>query len=79
MAFSKSHFLSIVMTRHRSPSFRTDSIMDLSRPTPRRGNQGCQIFLCPNIPKREKYTKLPQTIPNGHKIYQMAVKYSKWS
>jgi hypothetical protein len=25
--------------------------------------QGCQIFLGPNIPKREKYTKLAQTIP----------------
>jgi hypothetical protein len=24
--------------------------------------QGCQIFLGPNIPKRKKYTKLPQTI-----------------
>jgi hypothetical protein len=31
-----------------------------------------------NIPKREKYTKLHQSIPNGHKIYQMAVKYTKW-
>jgi hypothetical protein len=30
--------------------------------------KGCQIFLCPNIPKREKYTKWPQAIPNGHKI-----------
>jgi hypothetical protein len=41
-------------------------------------NQGCQIFLGPNIPKWEKYTyqmatnytKRPQIIPNGHKIYQ---------
>jgi hypothetical protein len=29
------------------------------------------------IPKREKYTKLPQNIPNYHKIYQMSIKYSK--
>jgi hypothetical protein len=40
--------------------------------------QGCQIFLGPNIPNWEKYTKLPQTKPNGHKLYQMAIKYSKW-
>jgi hypothetical protein len=25
-----------------------------------------------------KYTKLPQEIPNYHKIYQMATKYTKW-
>jgi hypothetical protein len=42
-------------------------------------DQGCQIFRGPNIPKREKYTKLLQTIPNGHKLYKIAVKYSKWS
>jgi hypothetical protein len=30
--------------------------------------QGCKIFLGPNIPNWEKYTKLPQTIPNGHKF-----------
>jgi hypothetical protein len=41
--------------------------------------QGCQIFLGPNIPRREKYNKWPQTIPNGHKLYQMDIKYSKWS
>jgi hypothetical protein len=41
--------------------------------------QGCQIFLGPNIPTRKKYTKLPQTIRKGHKLYQMAVNYSKWS
>jgi hypothetical protein len=41
--------------------------------------QGCQIFLGPSIPKWEKYSKSPQTIPNSHKLYQMAVKYSKWS
>jgi hypothetical protein len=36
--------------------------------------QGCQIFLGPNIPKRKKYAKWPKTIPKGHKLYQMAVK-----
>jgi hypothetical protein len=25
----------------------------------------------------EKYTKRPQNIPNGHKIYQTAIKYTK--
>jgi hypothetical protein len=38
--------------------------------------QGCQILLGPNISKREKYTKWPQTIPNGHELYKMAVKYT---
>jgi hypothetical protein len=28
--------------------------------------------------KWQKYTKLPQNIPNGHKIYQFAVEYTKW-
>jgi hypothetical protein len=50
---------------------------------------GCQIFLCTTYQRRGKiyqittnYTKLPQTIPNYHKLYipnvhkvcQMAVK-----
>jgi hypothetical protein len=39
----------------------------------------CQIFLGPEIPKREIYTKSPQTIPNCYKIYQIALKYSKGS
>jgi hypothetical protein len=34
--------------------------------------QGCQIFLGPSAPKREKCTKLPHTI-----LYQMAIKYKK--
>jgi hypothetical protein len=40
---------------------------------------GCQIFLCPNTPKGEKYTKKPQIITNCCNLYQMAVKHSKWS
>jgi hypothetical protein len=36
--------------------------------------QGCQIFLGTIDQHREKYTKLPQNIPNFHKIYQIAVK-----
>jgi hypothetical protein len=37
-------------------------------------HQGCQIFHGTIYQNGEKYTKLPQNIPNGHKIYQMAVK-----
>jgi hypothetical protein len=36
--------------------------------------QGCQIFLGPKYQNREKYTKLPQNIPNVPKIIAMAVK-----
>jgi hypothetical protein len=45
--------------------------------------QGCQIFLGPNMPKREKiyqmtthYTKRPYIIPNGRKIFQIVTKYN---
>jgi hypothetical protein len=31
-----------------------------------------------NIPNYPNITKLPKNIPNGRKIFQMAVKYSKW-
>jgi hypothetical protein len=41
--------------------------------------QGCQIFLGPKYQNREKYTKLPQNIPNGHKVFPMAVNETKWS
>jgi hypothetical protein len=30
------------------------------------------------IPKAEKCTKSTQNVPNGHKISQMCLKYSKW-
>jgi hypothetical protein len=36
--------------------------------------QGCQIFLGTPNQNGEKYTKLPQNIPNVHSVYQMAVK-----
>jgi hypothetical protein len=36
--------------------------------------QGCQILLGPKYQNGEKCTKLPQNIPNGHKIFPMAVK-----
>jgi hypothetical protein len=35
--------------------------------------KGCQIFRSYNTPKREKCTKWPQILSNGHKMYQMAV------
>jgi hypothetical protein len=37
-------------------------------------NLGCQIFPGTIYQQSEKYTKLPQNMPNFHKIYQMAVK-----
>jgi hypothetical protein len=36
--------------------------------------QGCQIFLGPKYENGEKYTKLPQNIPNGHETFLMAEK-----
>jgi hypothetical protein len=33
--------------------------------------QGCQIFLGPNIPKRKN-------IPNDHTLYPEAINYTKW-
>jgi hypothetical protein len=40
--------------------------------------QGCQIFLHTIYQNGGNFaTKLPK-LPNGHKIYQMAVVYSKW-
>jgi hypothetical protein len=41
--------------------------------------QGCQIFLGTTYQNGVKMIKLPQTIPNCHKTYQMVVKYSKWA
>jgi hypothetical protein len=38
------------------------------------GTQCCQIFLGSIYPNREKYTKSPQNIPDGHEMYQMAIK-----
>jgi hypothetical protein len=43
--------------------------------TPRAGLPDLSWY---NIPKREKCTKLPQNIPNDHKINKMVIKYSKW-
>jgi hypothetical protein len=34
-------------------------------------------FSCSKKPKRGKYTKLPQNIPNDRKIDQMVIKYTK--
>jgi hypothetical protein len=35
---------------------------------------GLPDFFWYNVPKWEKYTKLPQNIPTGHLIYKVAVK-----
>jgi hypothetical protein len=40
-----------------------------------RSFQGCQIFLGKTYQNGKNYTKLPQNIPNVHKLFQMAVKY----
>jgi hypothetical protein len=40
--------------------------------------QGCQIFLGTTYQNGNKLPKSPQNIPNGHKIYEMAVKYTEW-
>jgi hypothetical protein len=39
--------------------------------------QGCQIFHGAKYQNGKKYTELPQTIPNVHKIYQKTVKRTK--
>jgi hypothetical protein len=49
-------------------------------------HRGCQIFLRATYKNGKYVPKLPQNIPNvhkicipnGHKIYQMAIKYAKW-
>jgi hypothetical protein len=38
------------------------------------GDQGCQIFRGTTYQTGGKYTKLQQNLPNGHKIFPMAVK-----
>jgi hypothetical protein len=40
-------------------------------------SQGCQIFLGTIYQNGENYTNLPLNYQNGHKIYQMAIIYSK--
>jgi hypothetical protein len=45
---------------------------------PRRLQQGCQIFLAAKYQNQKKYTKQPQNVPNGHKIYQLAINYTEW-
>jgi hypothetical protein len=40
--------------------------------------QGCQIFLGTWYQNWRKCTKLIQNEPNGHKLSQIFIKYSKW-
>jgi hypothetical protein len=40
--------------------------------------QDCQIFLGAKYQNVVKYTETGENMPNGHKIYQMAVKLIKW-
>jgi hypothetical protein len=37
--------------------------------------QGCQIFIGTTYQNGEQYTKSPQNVSNGHKIYLLAVNY----
>jgi hypothetical protein len=46
-----------------------------NRPRPQL-RSGLPDFSWYNIPKRGKYNKLLLNIPNGHKIYQIALKYT---
>jgi TPR repeat protein len=39
--------------------------------------QGCQIFLGAKYQNGEKFTEKRENLPNGHKIYQKAVKLTK--
>jgi hypothetical protein len=40
----------------------------------KRKQQGCQIFLGTKFQNGGKCTRGPQTVPNGHKIFPMAIK-----
>jgi hypothetical protein len=51
-----------------------EKFMRRSKPIVTNAYQGCQIFISPKYQSGEKLTKLPQNIPNGHKIFPMAVK-----
>jgi hypothetical protein len=42
------------------------------------GNQGCQIFLGIWYQTQKKCTKLIKNVPNGLKLSQISIKYSKW-
>jgi hypothetical protein len=44
----------------------------------RKSEAGVPDFSWHNIPKRGDIYQMTATLPNGHKIYQLAVKYSKW-
>jgi hypothetical protein len=41
-------------------------------------SQGCQMFLGTWYQNRIKCTKWTQNVPNGHRIFPMPIKYSKW-
>jgi hypothetical protein len=39
---------------------------------------GLPDFYRYNMPKQEKYTKGPQNVPNGYKMFHLAVNRQKW-
>jgi phage tail sheath gpL-like len=57
----------VVVPKCGSAGFKKTRVRG-SRGIGRRLAQGCQIFLCAIYQNGEKYTKLSQNIPNGHKI-----------
>jgi hypothetical protein len=69
--------LDLCFFRHSSPKSNTSAIPPTTR-WRREIWQGCQIFLSTKYQNWKIYTKLPWTITNSHKIYQMAVQYTKW-
>jgi hypothetical protein len=42
-------------------------------------DKACQIFLGAWYQNRKKWPKWAQNVPNGHKMYQMVIKCTKWS
>jgi hypothetical protein len=59
--------------------YGTNATIDTTRPDPFSAvSAGLPDFSRDKIPKWEKCAKQQTNIPNGHKIYQMAIKYTKW-
>jgi hypothetical protein len=58
----------------------TNDTIDTTRHDPFSAvSAGLPDFSRYKIPKLEKCAKQQTNIPNGHKIYQMAEKFSEWS
>jgi hypothetical protein len=51
---------------------------DTTRPRRQSRTRGARFSLVHDTKNGQKCTKWKQNVPNGHKISQMSVKYSKW-